>query len=90
MRRRWPIALCGGLLAAGVLLFLDRDVSSDASNSPPLSVAEERAPVVEESSVGIPNIALTTHDGRKVRFYDDLIKDKMVLITFMYTTCDGI
>ena len=27
-----------------------------------------------------PNFELTTHDGRKVHFYDDLIKDKIVVI----------
>jgi len=33
------------------------------------------------------NVALTTHEGRKVRFYDDLIKDKTVLLNFFYTIC---
>ena len=37
-----------------------------------------------------PNVELTTHEGRKVRFYDDLIKDKIVLINFMYADCEGI
>ena len=34
-----------------------------------------------------PNTALTTQDGRTVRFYDDLIKDKIVVIDFIYTHC---
>jgi protein SCO1 len=37
-----------------------------------------------------PNLVLTTHEGRKVRFYDDLIKDKIVLMNFMYVKCEGI
>ena len=37
-----------------------------------------------------PNHELTTHDGRTVRFYDDLLRGKTVLINFMYTDCDGI
>jgi protein SCO1/2 len=37
-----------------------------------------------------PNIILTTHEGKKVRFYDDLIKDKIVLLNFMYVKCEGI
>lgn len=37
-----------------------------------------------------PNTELTTHDGRTVRFYDDLIVGKVVLINFMYTQCTGI
>ena len=35
-----------------------------------------------------PNVPLVTHDGRNVRFYDDLIKDKVVAINFIYTTCE--
>src|SRR6266436_7429178 len=35
-----------------------------------------------------PNLVLTTHEGRRVRFYDDLIKDKIVTINFMYTQCE--
>lgn len=34
-----------------------------------------------------PNIMLMTQDGKKVRFYDDLIKDKVVAISFIYTHC---
>src|ERR1044072_8394456 len=37
-----------------------------------------------------PNVTLTTHEGKKVKFYDDLIKDKIILINFMYVKCDGI
>src|SRR5882724_1079800 len=36
-----------------------------------------------------PNVVLTTHDNEKARFYDDLVRGKVVLISFMYTTCDG-
>jgi protein SCO1/2 len=38
----------------------------------------------------LPNIALTTHTNREVRFYDDLVKDKKVIINFMYANCEGI
>lgn len=37
-----------------------------------------------------PNFELTTHEGKKVHFYDDLIKDKIVVINFMYAQCEGI
>ena len=36
-----------------------------------------------------PNVLLTTHNGEQVRFYDDLIKGKIVVINFMYVSCDG-
>ncbi len=34
-----------------------------------------------------PNVELTTHEGQRVRFFDDLLKDKVVLINFIYTSC---
>ena len=37
-----------------------------------------------------PNFEVTTHEGKKVRFYDDLVKDKIVVINFMYAQCEGI
>ncbi len=37
-----------------------------------------------------PNIMLRDQDGRNVRFYDDMIRGKVVLINFIYTTCTDI
>lgn len=34
-----------------------------------------------------PNVELITQNGKKVRFYDDLIKGKVVAIDLIYTTC---
>jgi protein SCO1/2 len=34
-----------------------------------------------------PNIELITQDGKKVHFYDDMIKGKIVAIDLIYTTC---
>jgi protein SCO1/2 len=35
----------------------------------------------------IPNVAMTTHEGRQVRFYDDLVRGKQVVVNMMYTNC---
>src|SRR2546422_8254898 len=35
----------------------------------------------------LPNVIVQTQDGTRVRFYDDLIKGKVVLINFMFTSC---
>jgi protein SCO1 len=43
-----------------------------------------------KASDRFPNIALRTQDNRPVRFYDDLVKDRIVIINFMYTTCSDI
>ncbi|HEX9085747.1 MAG TPA: SCO family protein, partial [Gemmatimonadaceae bacterium] len=36
-----------------------------------------------------PNVTLTTQDRTKVRFWDDLLKDRKVVIDFIYTDCDA-
>jgi protein SCO1/2 len=35
-------------------------------------------------------LKLQNQDGQEVRFYDDLIKDKIVTINFFYAKCEGI
>ncbi len=34
-------------------------------------------------------IVLKTHEGKNVRFYEDLLQGKIVLINFMYANCKG-
>jgi protein SCO1/2 len=34
-----------------------------------------------------PNVTLLTHEGRTVRFYDDVLRDKFVVLNFMYARC---
>ena len=38
----------------------------------------------------LPNVPLTTHTGQRVRFYDDLVKDKKVILNFVYVKCQGV
>lgn len=49
-----------------------------------------RTPREKLAERSFPNVTLTTHEGKKVKFYDDLVKDKIVLINFMYVKCEGI
>jgi protein SCO1/2 len=38
----------------------------------------------------LPNVVLQTHDGRAVRFYDDLVKGRMVVLNMMYANCSNL
>ncbi|MBS7664275.1 SCO family protein [Pseudomonas lalucatii] len=38
----------------------------------------------------LANVLLQTHTGKTVRFYDDLVRDKVVAINMMYVACSGI
>jgi protein SCO1/2 len=37
-----------------------------------------------------PDVTLVTHEGKKVRLYEDLIQNKCVMMNFMYARCTGI
>ena len=37
-----------------------------------------------------PNVRLLTQDNQPVRFYDDLVKNKIVMFNFFYVSCTGI
>ena len=50
----------------------------------PRPLAQKRAP-----QQAIPNVALKTHTGAKVRFYDDLVRDKLVVVNMMYAGCNN-
>jgi len=47
-----------------------------------------RGPV--ETRGRFPNVLLQTHEGRTVRFYDDLIRGRIVTVNFMYARCQNI
>lgn len=37
-----------------------------------------------------PNAVFETHEGKKVRFYDDVVRGRLVIFNMMYTACTGI
>jgi protein SCO1/2 len=44
----------------------------------------------QEGSEWFTNVKVTAHDGRTFRFYDDLLKGKIILVNFFYTECDAL
>lgn len=58
----------------------------------PVAAQAARQPDPRRHSMAdyFPNVVLETQDGRQVRFYDDLIKDKLVAFNMMYSICTGI
>ena len=52
--------------------------------------APDRAAAEAQKRAYLTNAVLTTHEGKKVKFYDDLIRGKIVLVNMMYAKCDGI
>ena len=58
-----------------------------ASVAPFLKPTSAAASGVRWGADYFPNVPLTTQDGKTVRFYDDLLKDKVVAIDLIYTHC---
>lgn len=78
-RQRSPV--CSGATLA-CLAFLLAALQLNSASEPP------RASASSPWGAGyFPNVTLTTHDGKEVRFFDDLIKGKIVAINFIYTHC---
>src|SRR5437868_647478 len=52
-------------------------------------LAEFAETTIAGSRRRFPDPSLTTHDGRPVRFYDEYVRGRFVLINFAYTRCEG-
>ena len=50
----------------------------------------EQRPAEALSIVSIPDVSLVDQEGRKVRFYTDLVQGKVVAVNFIFTTCSTI
>jgi protein SCO1/2 len=79
-RREWMAASGVALLAGGLPALASDGDSGARPNSARARIQRNH----------FPNVPVVTHEGRKVRFYDDLIKDKIAMINMMYARCDGI
>jgi protein SCO1 len=90
INRRSVMALLGAAPFAGVFAgaFPGTLARAQVQNSKPVVANTSARDRIRERH--FPNIVLTTHEGKKVRFYDDLLKDKIVVINFMYVKCDGV
>jgi protein SCO1 len=51
-------------------------------------VADKSRPAASLGPKYYSNGVFRTHEGKQVRFYDDLIKGKISIINFMYASCD--
>ena len=57
------------------------------SHDEPGGRADAPARGAAASAVNIPDVELLDQDGRKVRFYSDLVRGKVVAVQFIFTTC---
>lgn len=54
------------------------------------AAAPEKPAVEALGHLDIPDVPVIDQDGKAVRFYSDLVKDKVVAVNFVFTTCTTI
>jgi protein SCO1/2 len=62
--------------------------ASHSGASGRMTLSEQARRRIQEQH--FPDIPLTTHEGKHVRFYNDLIKDKIVSLNFFFAKCDEV
>jgi protein SCO1 len=85
MSRRDLLGLAALAPLAGTILSTGAAARVHASSLDPQSEARENI-----RKRYFPNVVLQTQDGKNVRFYDDLVKDKIVTINFFFSHCDEV
>jgi protein SCO1/2 len=87
-RRRFLNLAATAAAAAGIPgAVLAAPGENAAANVVPESQASARSRIQRQH---LPNIPLLTHEGKEVRFYDDLVKDKIVMLNFFYAVCTDV
>ena len=81
-----------GLAPASQIASLVREAASkgEVAASHSSKGPENEKSVADAASKYFPNLELLTQDNKPVHFYEDLLKGKVVLINFMFTTCKGV
>ncbi len=87
--RRALLGLAGGLGAAGLIARGQPEPREFARASSAGTGSAFLAPGSRHSDQ-IPNVSLFTQSGRRLRLYDDLVRDAQVLLSFMYVRCNGV
>ena len=64
--------------------------AGSAALAPALAAAAPSAGRAGSGAAYFPNFIVQTHDGRNLRFYDDVLRGKIVVLNMMYAVCTGI
>jgi protein SCO1/2 len=85
MSRRKLLGLMGMAPLAGGVMRAAGAARPDVSG---LTLSEQARRRIQVQH--LPNVPLITHEGKHVRFYDDLVKNKIVSLNFFFSKCDEV
>lgn len=90
------LALLLALFAVAVLPAAAQEASEHChpQDAPQATAAAAKAPETPEAqpldALNVPDVPLVDQDGKPVRFYTDLVKDRVVAVNFVFTSCTTI
>ena len=79
--RRTCLAMGAAPVLAGVAAYAVGEGGLLSSDEPRYKPDESARGLLQQRH--LPNVPLVTHEGQQVRFYNDLVKDKKVVFTFV-------
>ena len=86
-RRKWLVAAGATTAVAGTTTLFAQELTPPNTPNYNFQTISPRDLIQRRH---LPNVQLITQDGNKVRFYDDLVKDRRVAIQFMFARCKDI
>jgi cytochrome oxidase Cu insertion factor (SCO1/SenC/PrrC family) len=77
------LTICAALIAQANGQTPSKGTAAGVLSPPPSGRTIE----IDNTHILLPDVEVLTQDGKKVRFYSDLVKDKVVLLSFFFTSC---
>lgn len=89
LRAVWVLILCALSVAAQQKHAHDHRVNESRPAQSPESVSVGRPGVIRVGydEVSIPDVEVLDQNGQKKRFYTDLFKNRVVVVSFFFTSC---
>ena len=88
LSRRKFVSMAAATAAAAPVAALLPDAAFGGTSAAPATPSDWARQRIQR--LHLPNVPLVTHEGKHVRFYDDLVKNKIVCLNFFYAKCDEI
>jgi protein SCO1 len=89
-----PILTFALLLGVAVLPAAAQEASEHCHPQDAPQATAAKAPETPEAqpldALNVPDVPLVDQDGKPVRFYTDLVKDRVVAVNFVFTSCTTI
>ena len=94
MVSKWMMALVLALTLAAAPASADDGTTHEGGESAPLALTVAKSNQAgaaddQRARAYFTDLPVVSHEGQVLRFYSDVLKDRVVLINFVYTNCKG-